>query len=127
MEPLFSSKKSLHGKDQEGEKITTTLSSLNLSCLKTENADIAMPELSIKKLHLLPAILYTDELLQEQLSSQGPFTAPDNSYAYSHESSVSLSYFMDHMQLPCSVNMDRGGVITRPDGSHAACIADGLG
>src|SRR5690349_21044452 len=88
-------------------------------------APISTTSLDTNNLHLLPASLHTNDV-QNQLVSQGFFTSSDQSYAYSHESSVCLSSWQcDGVQYV--VNMDRGGVVERPDGSHAACIADGCG
>ncbi|MBS0654304.1 MAG: hypothetical protein JSR46_00875 [Verrucomicrobia bacterium] len=93
--------------------------------VETETALISMPSLCTNNLHLLPASLETDEVQKAELGSQGFFISDDGSFTYSHESNVSLSFYKSDLGLPFAVNMDRGGVVTRPDGSHAACIADG--
>jgi serine/threonine protein phosphatase PrpC len=114
------------GIDEHG-KITSYFPSLTLFDLEVKAPDISIPSLNTNNLNLLPASLHTDELLAIQLGSQGFFKSCDNSYAYNHESSVCSSYYQYTEQIPYVVNMDRGGVVRRPDGSHAACIADGVG
>lgn len=84
-----------------------------------------MPVLHTHNVDRLPASLENNESKKKELGSQGFFA--EDSYAYSHTTSVPLSYFLNEMGLPYEVNMDRGGIKSRSDGSQAACIADGLG
>ncbi|MBS0656504.1 MAG: protein phosphatase 2C domain-containing protein [Verrucomicrobia bacterium] len=88
---------------------------------------IDRPSLHTQKLDYLPGLLYTDNLKQKELGSQGLVTSPDGSYSYNHATSVPPSYYLNDHGFPYEINMDRGGVVTKPDGSHAAAIADGLG
>jgi hypothetical protein len=88
---------------------------------------ISIFNLNTDILHLLPAHLYGNRLLEEQLGSQGFFSSACSTYASHHETSVPLSYNLNEAGFPYVINMDRGGVLTKSDGSHAACIADGVG
>ncbi|MBS0656115.1 MAG: hypothetical protein JSR46_10085, partial [Verrucomicrobia bacterium] len=94
---------------------------------KAPASDISLPKLDTSNFDRLPAALHEDPLLAAQLVSQGFFTSSDGSYAYSHDSSVCPAYYLCDEKIPYVVNMDRGGVVRRSDGSHAACIADGVG
>ncbi|MBS0654840.1 MAG: hypothetical protein JSR46_03600 [Verrucomicrobia bacterium] len=80
---------------------------------------------------LLPGSLID---MEKQLGSHGFYESSDGSFSYNHATCVPIAYYqyehsVRHQMWPCEfeVNMDRGGVVTRPDGSLAACIADGAG
>lgn len=90
-------------------------------------SDVFLSRLDTDNLSCLPASLETDPSKKDQLASQGFFASPDESYACSHETSKSFSYWLNEKGLPYLINMDRGGVVTKQDGGHTACIADGVG
>ncbi|MBS0654235.1 MAG: hypothetical protein JSR46_00515 [Verrucomicrobia bacterium] len=95
------------------------------SCQVSE-IPISMPRLSTETLELLTPFLGQYDAREDQLGSQGLYVSPDGSYAYNHASSLPSSYFKIQKGLPFAINMDRGGVVCRKNGSLAACIADGV-
>lgn len=99
---------------------------------QTAEIPIYSPNLSLDLIADLPGVLNSNDLLREQIGSQGFFVSDDGSCAYSHESSVPYHYYLspkgaDLPFIGCFVNMDRGGITCRADGTFAACIADGAG
>ncbi|MBS0656013.1 MAG: protein phosphatase 2C domain-containing protein, partial [Verrucomicrobia bacterium] len=109
---------------QELDPLTPLMAAVSLEPkLGPKNAHcFAMTSLPTDCFSRLPAALID---YAKELGSQGFYVSPDGSCAYSHETSYPLSFFLKD-KTPCIVNMDRGGVVSRPDGSVAACVADGV-